>query len=68
MRERFVMCVQNGSYKVSLRLLKVYRSLPDEEDERDNLIRIIDEEGEDYLYPKEYFERVELSPSARKRL
>jgi len=66
-RERFVICVETGSYKVSLQLLKVYRTLPDAEAERDKWIRVVDEEREDYLYPEDYFVHVELSPSARKR-
>jgi hypothetical protein len=61
------MCVENESNPESLQLLKVYRTLPDPEAARDKWIRVIDEEGEDYLYPKEYFEKVELSPAARKR-
>ena len=60
------MCVHNKSYPASLELLKVYRALPDPDGERDKLIRVIDESGEDYLYPNEYFVRVELSPAAQK--
>ncbi len=66
-REQFVLCVQNRSYPASLELLKVYRTLPDEDAQRDKLIRVIDESGEDYLYPQSYFLPVELSPAARKR-
>jgi hypothetical protein len=66
-RGGFVLCVENESNPESLQLLKVYRTLPDPEAERDKWIRVIDEEGEDYLYPQEYFVKVELSPTARKR-
>jgi len=66
-REQFVLCVENGSYPASLQILKVYRTLPDAEAQRHKMIRVVDEEGEDYLYPKEYFVKVELSPAARKR-
>ncbi len=62
------MCVENASNPESLQLLKVYRTLPDAEAQRDNWIRVIDESGEDYLYPKDYFVPVELSPSAQKRI
>ncbi len=62
-----VLCVENGSYPASLQLLKVYRTLPDAEAQRHKMIRVIDEEGEDYLYPKDYFVRIELSSAARKR-
>jgi hypothetical protein len=66
-REQFVLCVENESYPASLEVLKVYRALPDAEGQRHKLIRVIDESGEDYLYPKDYFVRVDLSPAARKR-
>ena len=66
-RKPFVLCVQNESYPASLELLKVYRTLPDAEAERHTMIRVIDESGEDYLFPKDYFVRIELSPAARKR-
>jgi hypothetical protein len=65
--DKFVMCIDNESYPVSLEPLKVYRTLPDTEAERHKWIRVIDESGEDYLYPKNYFVPVELSPAARKR-
>lgn len=65
---QFVLCVENESNPESLQLLKVYRTLPDAEAQRHKMIRVIDEEGEDYLYPKDYFVKIELSPHARKRL
>jgi hypothetical protein len=65
--EQFVMCVENGTNPASLQLLKVYRTLPDTEAQRHKMIRVIDEEGEDYLYPNDYFAKVELSSAARKR-
>ena len=61
------MCVENEGYPASLELLKVYRSLPDPEAERHKMIRVIDEDGEDYLYPKDWFVKIELKPAARKR-
>ena len=67
-RAGFVMCVENEPNPESLQLLKVYRTLPDPEAERHKMIRVIDEEGEDYLYPKEWFVKIELKPAARKRL
>ena len=67
-REQFVLCVENESNPASLEQLKLYRTLPDAEAQRDKWIRVIDESGEDYLYPKSYFVPVELSPSARKRI
>lgn len=66
-RSQFVLCVNNGAHPASLQLLKVYLTLPDADAERHKMIRVIDEEREDYLYPKDYFVKVELSPTARKR-
>ncbi len=64
----FVVCVENKSNPESLEIGKVYRALPDPDAERDKWLRVIDEEGEDYLYPGRYFVKVEFSSAARKRL
>ena len=52
---QFVVCVENSEYPASLELHKLYRVMPDEEAALDGDIRVIDESGEDYLYPAEYF-------------
>ena len=52
---RFAICIDNSEYPASLELHKVYRVLPDEEADLDGDLRIIDESGEDYLYPADYF-------------
>jgi len=57
---RFAICVNNSEYPASLELHKIYRVLPDEDAAKDGDIRIIDESGEDYLYPADYFVRIEL--------
>ena len=57
---RFAICVNNSEYPASLELHKVYRVLPDEYAAKDGDIRVIDESGEDYLYPADYFVRIEL--------
>ena len=54
-RARFVLCVRNEGYPAGLELRKVYRGLPDEQASKLHLLRVIDESGEDYLYPEEYF-------------
>ena len=56
----FAVCVNNADYPASLELHKVYRILPDEDDEVEGDLRIVDESGEDYLYPAEYFVPVAL--------
>lgn len=59
-KARFAICVNNEGYPASLELHKVYRVLPDKDAEQDGDLRVIDESGEDYLYPAEYFILVEL--------
>jgi hypothetical protein len=56
----FAICVNNSEYPASLELHKIYRVLPDEDAEQDGDLRVIDESGEDYLYPADYFMLVEL--------
>jgi hypothetical protein len=61
-RGRYVICVKNRDFEHSLQLRKVYRQLPETAADR-GWWRIIDDEGEDYLYPPDYFIPVTLSPS-----
>jgi len=61
MKHTFLLCVDNAGYEASLEVRKVYEKLPDREAERHNQVRIIDESGEDYLYPSEFFAPVKLS-------
>lgn len=55
----FAICVRNEGYRASLDLRKLYPALPDEFAEEHGMIRIVDESGEDYLYPASYFVRLE---------
>ncbi len=52
---RFVICIKNAGYLASLELRKLYEVLDDREAERDDMVRVIDESGEDYLYPNDMF-------------
>lgn len=52
---KFVVCINNEDYPASLELHKIYRVIPDEDAAVDGDMRIIDESGEDYLYPASYF-------------
>jgi hypothetical protein len=63
----FVLCVKNPGYPASLELRKIYRSLPDPDGARHGLARVIDESGEDYLYPADFFIPIELSKSVNQR-
>ena len=65
---RFVLCIYNRGYRASLELRKVYPVLPDAKAAADDLVRVIDESGEDYLYPKKWFVRVVLPRSIEKTL
>ena len=66
MSAKFVVCVNNEGYPVSLELRKIYRALPDEGEPDLRLIRVIDESGEGYLYPDDWFVPVELTEAAEK--
>jgi hypothetical protein len=57
---RFAICIDNSEYPASLELHKIYRVLPDKDAQADGDLRIIDESGEDYLYPADYFIPIEL--------
>jgi hypothetical protein len=60
---QFVVCVRNDDYPASLELRKLYQVVPDPSAAKHHQIRIIDESGEDYLYPDTYFLLVELPKS-----
>jgi len=63
---RFVVCVKNKNYAASLELRKLYQVVADETAAKLGQIRVIDESGEDYLYPEEYFVPVQLPHSAER--
>ncbi|MFH1954839.1 MAG: hypothetical protein ABIL06_24890 [Pseudomonadota bacterium] len=56
----FAICVDNSDYPVSLELHKIYHVLPDDDAALDGDLRIIDESGEDYLYPAGHFVLIDL--------
>ena len=60
LKTQFVVCVKNEGYAASLELRKIYQVVVDTRAEEHGLIRVIDESGEDYLYPAEYFAAIEL--------
>ena len=60
----FVICIRNEDYPASLERRKVYRVLADPEAGEHSMIRVIDESGEDYLYPLSLFVPVELPNAA----
>lgn len=60
----YVLCIDDGGYRASLEVRKVYVVLPDERAAQDNLIRVIDETEEDYLYHESLFVPIEIPPKA----
>jgi len=61
-----VICVDNSGYEVSLERRKIYVSIPDAAASRKGLVRVIDESGDDYLYPQERFVSATLPASVRR--
>ena len=57
---RFAVCIKNTDYSASLELYKIYRVLPDDDAATDGDLRVVDESGEDYLYPAAYFVVIEV--------
>ncbi len=64
----FVVCVDNSEYPASLERRKIYQVLPDEQAEQHSMVRVVDESGEDYLYPSDYFLAVELPQQVQQAL
>jgi hypothetical protein len=65
---KFAVCIENDDYEASLELHKIYRVLADKDAEVDGDIRVIDESGEDYLYPADWFVFIELPHALEKSL
>ena len=66
--KHFALCIDNSDYEASLILGKVYRILRDTKAAKDDLVRIVDESGEDYLYHKSHFVFVDFPSPIRKRI
>jgi len=67
-RREFAICLRNKGYEVSLERRKVYEVLPDEDAMKHKQLRIVDESGEDYLYPATYFAVIDLPQTLRRVL
>lgn len=66
--KQFALCLENAGNEASLILGKVYRILPDARAAKDDLVRIVDESGEDYLFDKGQFAFVEFPQAVRNRI
>ena len=64
----FAVCLRNAGFAASLEVRKLYPVVSDLEAEAQDLIRVIDESGEDYLYPAELFERLTLPSDVQRAL
>jgi hypothetical protein len=60
MTNQFVVCVKNEGYEASLEARKLYEAVPDPKAEDHQQVRVIDESGSDYLYPKDFFMKIEI--------
>jgi len=75
-RKRLALCVGNDEYPASLEVNKLYLVLPEESEQDLDMLRVVDESGEDYLYPRELFallpenalEALRISPKLRRRV
>jgi hypothetical protein len=63
---QLVVCVENEGYAVSLEKRKIYVALRDAAAEQHHMLRIVDESGEDYLYPKAFFRAIALPQAIRR--
>jgi hypothetical protein len=59
-KKMFVVCIKNEGYAASLELRKIYEVIPDEHAANHQMIRVVDESGEDYLYPSDFFIPIDL--------
>lgn len=57
---KFVVCIENKQYPASLEFGKIYRVMEDKKAKEHKMIRVVDESGEDYLYPENYFVAIQL--------
>jgi len=64
----FVICINNKGYEASLERMKVYKKVGHKNAGEDQLIRVIDESGEDYLYPYEFFAPIQLPQTAKEAM
>lgn len=68
MKKHFMVCVNNHGYEASLETRKIYEILADKTAEKHHQLRVIDESGEDYLYPSDYFAPVRLPAETKEKI
>jgi len=67
-KKGFVVCLRNSGYAASLEVRKLYPYIHDPDAERDHLIRVVDESGQDYLYPARLFRKLDLPVDIQRAL
>ena len=65
-KRELVLCLKNKGYEVSLERRKIYHAIPDRAAALERMVRVIDESGEDYLYPAGFFAPVKLPLALRR--
>jgi hypothetical protein len=65
---QYVVCIRNDDVLASLELRKIYPVLPDPQSEESGMLRVIDESGEDYLYPRNWFVPINATNELRSAL
>lgn len=65
---RYVVCVSNEGYLASLVVRRLYETVPDDAAAAGGLLRIVDESGEDYLFPAELFETIDVPEALERKL
>ena len=62
----FAVCIRNDGFRASLEKMKIYEIIPDEIARKHHQHRVVDESGEDYLYPEELFVVIDLPEAVEK--
>jgi len=65
---QYVVCIKNEGYRASLIVRRIYRLIPDEGARKRGLLRVVDESGEDYLFPEKLFAAIELPKTVGRKL
>lgn len=65
---QFAVCLNNTDYPASLELHKIYQVLPDDDAGKEGDLRIIDESGEDYLYPSDWFVLIQVPQAVQESM
>jgi hypothetical protein len=65
---QLALCLRNKGYEVSLERRKIYQVIPDRDAEKQGQLRVIDESGEDYLYPATFFAFIKLPRTLHRRV